>query len=157
MCPYCIYECCLGYNMNRRKSGVNNKIVLFALIAMREILYLLSTNVQWGLFYQIECVTCLCMNTTDPSNRHVPPCRSTCNIRNICRNRMPRMALVANTCKIILKYYEKSLYKKIFLNCSTCPLEPSVRTTIDATTTIRSAIKVKLKKSIVQFFEWPKF
>lgn len=56
------------------------------------------------------------MNTTEPNNLHVPPCLSTWSIRRICRKRIPRMADVANT----------------------CPLEPSVRTTIEATTTIKS-------------------
>ncbi len=33
--------------------------------------------------------TCLCIYTTDPNSLHVPPCRSTCNIRRICRKRTP--------------------------------------------------------------------
>lgn len=61
-------------------------------------------------------LTCLCIKTTEPSNLQVPPCRSTCSIRNICRNRIPRIADVANT----------------------CPFDPSVNTTMDATTTIKS-------------------
>lgn len=62
--------------------------------------------------------TCLCMNTTLPSSRHVPPCRSTCSIRRICKKRIPLIADVANTCPLLLH-----------------------RTTIDATTTIKSARK----------------
>lgn len=57
-----------------------------------------------------------CIKTTDPSNLHVPPWRSTWSIRNICKNLMPRIALVAKT----------------------WPLLPSVSTTIEAITTIRS-------------------
>lgn len=56
------------------------------------------------------------MNTTDPRSLHVPPCRSTWSIRRICRNLIPLIALVANT----------------------CPLLPTVSTTSDATTTIKS-------------------
>lgn len=56
------------------------------------------------------------MKTTDPRRRQVPPCLSTCNIRKICRKRIPLMALVAKT----------------------WPFEPTDNTTIDATTTIRS-------------------
>lgn len=63
-----------------------------------------------------ELFTCRWMKTTEPSKRHVPPCRSTWSIRRICRNRIPRIALVANT----------------------CPLLPNVSTTSDATTTMRS-------------------
>lgn len=69
-------------------------------------------------------ITCLCIKTTEPSKRHVPPCLSTCNMRNICKNRIPRIALVANT----------------------CPFEPNVNTTIDATTTIKSVSQVKYLK-----------
>lgn len=70
----------------------------------------------------LRILTCLCMKTTEPSNLHVPPCLSTCNMRRIWRKRMPRMAEVANT----------------------CPLEPNVRTTIDATTTIKSVKDCKV-------------
>jgi hypothetical protein len=62
--------------------------------------------------------TCLWMKTTEPRSRHVPPWRSTWSIRRICRKRIPLMADVANT----------------------CPLEPTERTTMEATTTIRSEI-----------------
>lgn len=71
-------------------------------------------------------LTCLWINTTDPNSLQVPPCLSTCNIRRIWRNLIPRMADVANT----------------------CPLEPSVRTTIEATTTIKSVNKTRIAKSI---------
>ena len=56
------------------------------------------------------------MKTTEPSNRHVPPCLSTCSIRRICRNRIPRIADVAKT----------------------WPFEPTDKTIIDADTTIKS-------------------
>ncbi len=40
------------------------------------------------LSFNLYC-TCLCIYTTDPNSLHVPPCRSTCNIRRICRKRTP--------------------------------------------------------------------
>lgn len=79
------------------------------------------TKVHWDW-------TCLWMKTTDPSRRHVPPCRSTWSMRRICRKRIPLMADVANT----------------------CPLEPTDSTTMEATTTIRSAISHSFNKNNIQ-------
>ena len=50
--------------------------------------------------YNVVMSSCLWMKTTEPKSLHVPPCRSTCNMRRICRNRIPRMAEVANTCPL---------------------------------------------------------
>lgn len=63
-----------------------------------------------------QVLTCLWMKTTEPSNLQVPPCLSTCSMRSIWRNRMPRIADVANT----------------------WPFEPTDNTTMEATTTIKS-------------------
>ena len=75
-----------------------------------------------------------CMKTTEPRSRHVPPWRSTWSIRRICKNRMPLMAEVANT----------------------WPLLPTDKTTMDATTTIKSEKKkwekylmINTKKNII--------
>lgn len=88
---------------------------------------MLGTNSINCYRHQIEMkehtvLTCRWIKTTDPSSLQVPPCRSTWSIRKICRNRIPRIADVANT----------------------CPLEPNVRTTIEATTTIKSENITKL-------------
>lgn len=68
-------------------------------------------------------LTCRWINTTLPNSLQVPPCRSTWSIRRIWRKRMPRIALVANT----------------------CPLLPTVSTTNEATTTMRSVWKMNEK------------
>lgn len=75
--------------------------------------------------YRVVMSSCLWMKTTDPSSLHVPPCLSTCSIRRICKKRMPLMADVANT----------------------CPFEPTDSTTMDATTTIKSATNRKKKET----------
>lgn len=58
----------------------------------------------------------------------MPPCLSTWSMRRICKKRMPRIALVANT----------------------CPLLPTVSTTMDATTTMRS--RREKNENVIPFF-----
>ena len=64
----------------------------------------------------VDIFTWRWIKTTDPSRRQVPPCLSTWSIRKICKNRIPRIAEVANT----------------------WPFEPTDNTIIDAETTIKS-------------------
>lgn len=44
--------------------------------------------ILYCIFVLCEC-TCRWMKTTEPRRRHVPPWRSTCSIRKICRKRIP--------------------------------------------------------------------
>lgn len=55
-----------------------------------------------------ECFhpTCRWMKTTDPKSLHVPPCRSTCSMRRICRKRMPLQETKNPTMSVIILWSE---------------------------------------------------
>lgn len=99
-----------------------------------------------------DSLACRWMKTTEPSSLQVPPWRSTCNIRRICKKRMPLGKNKNGNSTASISAKSKKVSSVMFVNkikphyltaevAKTCPLEPTERTMTEATTTIKSVVK----------------